>query len=469
MHSDLSITKRSVFFMATIRKRGNSYQIRVSCGYNINGDQITKTTTWKPTSNMTKRQIEKEVERQALLFEEKCRSGIFLDGNITFADFSEKWFKEYAEKQLRIQTITCYKRLMTRILPAIGHIKVYQLQPHHLLEFYNNLGETGVRADIKYKPCSDFKQRIQAAGYSQIALSGAAGVSLTSIKSCINGSNVAKSTADKITAATGLKNLFTPIDSEKVLSDRTISEYHRLISSILTTAVQWQVIPYNPCDRVKPPKVERKEAVSLDEEQAAELIRCLQAEPLKYKTAVMLTLYTGLRRGELCGLEWEDINFDEGIVCINKSVLYSTSKGVYEDSTKTKSSNRAINIPNDMIKLLRQYKAEQSERRLSMGDSWQNSGKVFTSEKGGYINPIALSLWFKKFIRRHSLPDIHFHSLRHTAATLLIAGGVDIATVSKRLGHADKTTTLNIYTHAVKSADKAAADKLQELFRNRAI
>ena len=110
--------------MATIRKRGNSYQIRVSCGYNINGDQITKTTTWKPSPNMTKRQIEKEVERQALLFEEKCRSGIFLDGNITFADFSEKWFKEYAEKQLRIQTITCYKILMTRILPAIGHIKI---------------------------------------------------------------------------------------------------------------------------------------------------------------------------------------------------------------------------------------------------------------------------------------------------------------------------------------------------------
>lgn len=455
--------------MSTIRKRGNSYQIRVSCGYNVSGEQITKTTTWKPAPNMTKRQIEKELERQAVLFEEKCRSGLFLDGNITFTDFAEKWFKEYAEKQLRIQTVTCYKRLITRILSAIGHIKVCQLQPHHLLEFYNNLGEMGIRKDIKYKPCTDFKQRTKAAGYSHTALAGAANVSISSIRICLNGGNVTKATADKITAATGLKNLFTQADGKKRLSDSTIAEYHRLISSILTTAVQWQVIPSNPCDRVKPPKVERKEAASLDAEQAAELIRCLQDEPLKYKAAVMLTLYTGLRRGELCGLEWEDINLDEGIVCINKSVLYTAAKGIYEDGTKTKSSNRAINIPDDMIKLLRRYKAEQTERRLSMGDAWQNSGKVFTAENGGYIHPDTLTAWFKSFIRRHSLPDIHFHSLRHTAATLLIAEGVDVATVSKRLGHADKTTTLNIYTHAVKSADKAAADKLQSLFRNSAI
>lgn len=91
---------------------------------------------------------------------------------------------------------------------------------------------------------------------------------------------------------------------------------------------------------------------------------------------------------------------------------------------------------------------------------------MFTNDYGGLINPDTLSTWFKKFIRRYDLPDIHFHNLRHTVATLLIAGGVDIATVSKRLGHSDKTTTLNIYTHAIKSADKAAAEKLQSIFNS---
>ena len=204
--------------------------------------------------------------------------------------------------------------------------------------------------------------------------------------------------------------------------------------------------------------------VSLDEVQAAELIKRLQSEPIKYRTAIMLTLYTGLHRGELCGLEWSDIDLQNGLVKVNKSLLYSVDRGVFEDGTKTRSSNRIISIPADMVELLKQYKASQLQIKLMIGDLWVEIGKVFTSDNGGIINPEHISAWFKRFVNRHGLPDIHFHNLRHTAATLLIMEGVDIATVSKRLGHADKTTTLNIYTHAVKSADRAAADKLQDLF-----
>ncbi len=452
--------------MAAVRKRGNTYQIRVSCGYDVLGKHIEKTMTWKPKQGMTQKQIDKELNRQAVMFEEKCMTGQFLDGNITFAEFTERWFRDYAEKQLRSRTVTRYKELMQRITPAIGHIKVYKLQPHHLMEFYNNLGEDGIRIDTKYTPCKDFKDILIASGYTQKALSEKSGVSLTAIRSCINGNNVSMNTADKITSIISHKNLFKPANGKTKLSNKTIAEYHRLISSILTAAVQWQVIPSNPCNRVKPPKAERKEAVSLDEVQAAELISCLQSEPIKYRTAVMLTLYTGLRRGEVCGLNWSDIDFKNSIISINKSVLYSADRGVYEDTTKTKSSNRIINIPSDMIKLLKQYQTEQMKQQLAMGDMWIDSSKIFTSTNGSMINPDTLSTWFKGFIRRHNLPDIHYHNLRHTAATLLIAGGVDIATVSKRLGHADRTTTLNIYTHAIKSADKAAAYKLQDIFNH---
>ena len=450
--------------MATIRKRGKSYQIRVFDGYDSTGKQNEKSITWTPEPGMTKRQIEKELERQKILFEEKCHTGQFLDGNITLKEFSERWFRDYAEKQLRSRTITRYKELMRRIIPAIGHIKVHKLQPHHLMEFYNNLGEAGVRLDTKYIPCEDFKDVLAASGYTKQALADKAGVGITTVRACVNGKNVAKSTTDKIQAALNRKDIFTPASNNTKLSDKTISEYHRLISSILTAAVQWQVIPSNPCDRVKPPKVTRKEAVALDEKQAAELILYLQSEPLKYRTAVMLTLYTGMRRGEVCALEWSDIDFDTNLITVNKSVLYSADRGVYEDSTKTKSSNRIIYIPDSMITLLKQHHAEQLKLKLALGDMWVESGKVFTADNGDIINPESLSAWFKKFVRRHDLPDIHFHNLRHTAATLLIAGGADIATVSKRLGHADKTTTLNIYTHAIKSADKAAADMLHDIF-----
>lgn len=449
--------------MANIEKRGDSYRITVSCGYDSNNKQIRKKTTWTPKPGMTKRQVEKELERQAVLFEERCRTGQFLDGSITFSEFAEKWFKDYAEKQLRIKTVTEYKGLMRRINTAIGHIKLAKLQPNHLLEFYNNLGENGIRLDTKYKPCAEFKEIMKQSGYTQKALSTAAGVAVNTVAQCVKGVNVSKTTADKIKAVLD-GELFTPVErNNDKLSDKTISEYHRLISSILTAAVQWQVIPSNPCGRVKPPRVDRKEAKGLDEYEAAELIQCLQSAPIKYKTAVMLTLYTGMRRGEVCGLDWSDIDFDNNLVSITKSVVYTTNTGLQEGQTKTKSSQRVINIPDEMTILLKAYKKEQLKQRFAMGDSWTDTGKVFINESGGLLSPDTLSSWFKKFVKRNNLPDIHYHNLRHTAATLLIAGGVDVATVSKRLGHADKTTTLNTYTHAIKSADKAAAEKLQAM------
>ena len=143
--------------MATIRKRGNNYQIRVSCGYNSNGEQIIKSMTYKPLPNMTFKQIQKELDRQAVLFEEKCLTGTYLDGNIKLCDFIEKWLEDYAEKQLKSKTVARYKELIKRILPALGHLRLDRIQPHHLLEFYNNLAEDGIRADIKYKPCINFR------------------------------------------------------------------------------------------------------------------------------------------------------------------------------------------------------------------------------------------------------------------------------------------------------------------------
>ncbi len=452
--------------MATIRKRGKGYQIRVSVGYDVTGKQLEKSMTWTPSPNMTEKQIEKEVNRQAVLFEEKCLTGQFLDGNITFAEFADRWFKDYAEKQLKEKSLDIYKNLMPRIIKSIGHIKLCKLQPHHLLEFYNNLAEKGIREDKRCIPCDNFIDILKQKELNKKELAKLAGVSVNTIYACCNGKSIRKTSADKILSVLSEKDLFITLNDNETLSNRSILGYHRFISSILTAAVQWQVIPFNPAQRLKPPTAEHKEAPVLDDSQTQKLIQCLENEPIKYRTAIMLILYTGLRRGELCALKWSDIDFDAMTVYVSKSLLYTPNKGVYEDTTKTRTSKRVIQIPSDMVELLKQYQTYQLKQRLLLGDLWQDTEHIFTSDIGTLIHPNSLTGWFKLFVKHHNLPDdVHIHTLRHISATLLIANGVDVATVSNRLGHTNKSTTLNIYTHAIKSADEKAAEKLQNIFK----
>lgn len=237
----------------------------------------------------------------------------------------------------------------------------------------------------------------------------------------------------------------------------------------MSTAVQWQIISSNPCQRVKPPKAERKEAEYLDEVQAFELLQCLENEPIIYKTLFTVILYSGMRRGEACGLEWSDIDLDNGIVDINKSSLYLPEKGIYDDDTKNATSRRVIKLPSPAVDALKALKVYQAQERLKLGDQWHNTDKVFTAWNGKPIHPDTVTGWFKKFTERHNLPPVHVHSLRHTNATLLIFNGADIKTVSHRLGHADVATTGNIYTHAIKTVDERAAEALTDIFSNRAV
>ena len=201
----------------------------------------------------------------------------------------------------------------------------------------------------------------------------------------------------------------------------------------------------------------------MDEKQAAHLLDCLQNEPLKYRAMITLLLYSGMRRGELCGLTWSDVDFEENIIDINKSSLYVTGSGTIEDTTKTFSSQRVIKIPSPVMEILHEHRREQLGKRLALGDKWEDSGKVFTQWNGSPIYPRTVTSWFAEFVKRNDLPHVSIHSLRHTNATLLIANGTDLRTVSKRLGHSNMTTTGNIYTHAIQTADERAAETLNDI------
>ena len=452
--------------MATIAKRGNSYKITVSLGYDLNGKQIRKTMTWKPESGMTARQIEKEINRQATLFEEKCRKGQILDDRIKFSDFVEIWQKDYADKQLRDKTNQRNKQALERILVALGHLQIGKIQPHHLNEFYNNIAESGIRRDTKYKCIIDLKEIIKAKGYTVAYISQLSNVALSTFSSIFKGKNTTKKCAEQIcsTLEYDLRELFEPVDFEKPLSNNTILCYHRIISSILGEAVKQGILLSNPCSRVRTPKIKHKEAEYLEENDVIRLLQSLEKEPLQYRALITLLLYSGMRRGEALGLTWKDINFKDNLIDINKSSLYVSGKGIFDDETKNESSKRVIKVPQSVIDSLKQLQIEQFHKRQMLTDEdWQDCDKVFKASNGSPLHPDTLSSWFKRFLKRHNLPNCHIHTLRHTNASLLIAQGINVRTVSNRLGHAQTSTTENIYSHAIKTADEKAAETLEEI------
>ena len=456
--------------MATIEKRGDSYRITVSVGYDVNGKQIRRKKTWKPTRAYTERQLQKELQRVALAFEDQVKTGQIMDGSVRFSEFAAHWIEDYAKKQLRLRTVASYEDMLTVLNEKIGHIKLDQLQPHRIMALYSDLEKNGRREKKTYTPSPDLLFMLQTLGWSISRSQDEFGVSKYVVNSIRAGRSISEDSALKVAATLNLPvdKIFIPTGNDEVpLAAKTVMNYHRLLSSILETAVKWQVITANPCDRVQPPKVPRKEARYLNEEQAAIVLQCLRAEPLKWRAMITLFLYSGMRRGELCGLTWRDINFEHSMIDINKSALYLPGEGVFDDETKNESSVRTIKIPRFVLDLLNEWRTEQYRQMMEPNYDWrgQRGGdiKVFTNETGHPINPDVVTQWFGNFIKRHHLPSACVHSLRHTNATLMIASGVNVRTVSNRLGHAQTSTTTNTYAHAIRTADEMASDAIEEI------
>jgi integrase len=473
--------------MAAVEKRGeSSYRLTVSCGYDKQGKKLMKRKTIDLV-HIKPNKRDEEANKQWILFKDEIEKGLYFDsGKITFEDFIEKWLKDYAQVNLQPKTLLEYNKLLTRITAALGHIKLNQLQPTHLTEFYNNLRENGIRLDKKFKPNENFMDAISHSEFSLHEILQKANVAKGTLSNLKNHKNISQSVATRISEAAGLNinTLFIELENNDPLSEKTISHHHRLISSILTSALQWGFILNNPALRVKAPKVEKKEARHYNIEETDYILKLLENEPIKYRTMINLAIFGGMRQGELTALTWSDIDLKKGIVNIDKSLQHLPGKDTFVKSTKTENS-RVISVPTSVITLLNEYKVWQNGEKAKLGDLWNKEcNNIFTTIDGNPIFPSTISKWFLKFIRDHNeaiknhasipeeekskylLREVNFHGLRHTSATLLINQNVDVSTVSKRLGHARTSTTMDIYSHSLQKADTEAADKLENLFKN---
>ena len=388
----------------SIEKRGkNSYRLTVSEGFDLNGRPMIH----RKTIHGTKKEAEVELAK----FVTEVQNGLVIDGkSLKFSEFTEIWKRDYGSKELAPSTYKRYCRMLeTRLLPYFGHFYISKIKPTDIMKFY----------DLLEKDTQLVRKQ---------------------------GNNGAK--------------------TKKPLSGKTILEHHRLLRAMLHKAVYWQLIVANPAERVQPPKARKPKRRSYDDEQTKillENLELLSIEDTKYKVAITLTIFTGVRLGELMGLEWQDVDFKNGIISINRSSQYLSDMGVFTKVPKTESSIREIAIPEFIISLLEEYKLWYEEQKSIYGELWTDSDRLFVQADGKPMHPSTISKWFVKYVGQIGLPVINFHGLRHTNASLLVAQNIDIAVISARLGHAQISTTLDFYVHPLLSHNRKAGYALENL------
>ena len=426
--------------MASIEKRNGSYRIIVCTGTDIYGKKLRERATYTPDPSLSPKKQEKAVEDFARDFERQVLGGIAMDGHkITLKEFVCRWKTDYADVKLEPGTVEHYlQELDYKVLPALGHLKLSDLRPTNLNSFFLSLGKDGARKDGK------------KGGYSKASI---------------------------------LKTF-------------------NVLSSVLHTAVDWEILERNPCDKVriqaedaadkikfftpeeaaifldyieKPYSIKTKGHQRIDDTGKPYMVgdyETIKTMPEQYRVLFNLALFAGLRKGELLALQWSDIDFESDTVKVSKAAAVVNGQQICK-SPKTKSGNRIVSIPHFLTLRLKAWMEEQREYQLSLMDYWKGNNWVFTQNDGKMMNYSTPYHIFRETLIRYNedkpedqqLPMIPFHGLRHTSATILIANHSDIKTVQSRLGHAEASTTMNIYAHALQETDRKAADTLQNVLR----
>lgn len=253
--------------------------------------------------------------------------------------------------------------------------------------------------------------------------------------------------------------------NKQQLGYHSMYNYYKLINVMFNQAIKWELLDRNPNLKANKPKREKKERNYYDLEQVDTLLSYLEYENIKYKTLIILALDSGARRSEICALRWSDINFDTQMMKIDKSL--KVIRGVVDEATtKTENSKREIMLSKSTINLLKEYKEWQDNYIKWIGKKWQGTDRIFTSKEGNYMHPSTCDHIMRKIVKKYNLAPICFHELRHTSASILINKGINPKAVSQRLGHADTSITMEIYTHTFDTSKKDSALAFDDILKN---
>lgn len=253
------------------------------------------------------------------------------------------------------------------------------------------------------------------------------------------------------------------IKGEGGLSPNTVRQIHYLLRGAFERAVEWRLVEDNPFQRISPPKQQSNENTVqyLDTDEAVKFLKTA-AERGTYYPLYHLAVLMGLRRSEILGLRWEDLDFDTRQANIQQALVYGEGQEPITKPPKTDGSSRTVALTREVIRLLQEWKTTQAEKRMTIGPAWENPDYVVTNNVGGFIGPSNIIRDFKQLLDQADLPDIRFQDLRHTHATLMLKQGEHPKVVSERLGHDSITMTLDTYSHVLPSLQEEAAQRLED-------
>lgn len=387
-------------FIGRIEKRGNGYRFKIYDGYKADGTQNIVTKTWIPEPGMTERQIEKEANRQLVLFEEEVKNGTAVDCKIKFETLANEFLKQIElEGKLKTLWIERLNDCKERTYNAIGHLRMDRIKTSTVQNFINNLAKDGTN-----------KQ---------------------------NG---------------------------KGLATKTQKIYLSFISDVFEFAIKCKEMKLkNPCEGVNTIYVptESKDCYDLEETQKFLDLLCQKAQ-FKYVVFFTIAIFTGFRKGEILGLEWKDIDFENCVITLSRTSLYSKRKGIITGTPKTKSGFRSIKVSEQLISMLQKYKDEQDKQKEHIGDAWHETDRLFTAWNGLPMGPDTPRHWLQKFCKKEGLRYVNVHSFRHFNASILIDKGCNAKDVSSYLGHSCPSTTYNFYIRLFQKAEAKASKAISD-------
>ena len=241
----------------------------------------------------------------------------------------------------------------------------------------------------------------------------------------------------------------------------TIRKIHTTLHSALQQAVKTGMIGRNSASFVHPPKEPTNEMAILNESQVSQLL--IAAQGSRLEALIHLAVISGMRQMELLGLKWNDLDWIKQTLKIERQLLKPDGEGVKFSSPKTRYGKRSISLGAKTIETLRKYYEKQQAEQCKAGEAWKEYGLIFTTQNGTPIHPRNLLRDYKKLLHTAGLPPIRFHDLRHTSASILLNQGVPVITVSRRLGHAKASITLDIYGHLIPTMQTEVAEMIDDL------